>query len=591
MTRVRMLFLCGLFSLTCSVVMPADLAQLLESFLDLSADMNSGAASKNALTVLAEADFYKTGELTIPFPMGFGLVVRLGGPGAGSPLISLPVAERPLITWGAYDMSTPEARARMALLKLFQNKLFSAFGDAFSEGSEDGKDKVDFFSAAPRSHEKKHPMERIFNFKITPGMIWFIKLGLLVKHAAENARGQDLSVRDHVMHALLYAVDFGLVTMRLLRAWRRDGRSIGGISAVIEEKMPPLAKMLRTISAQYVPEGVNPERDELFLHNAIDKTWRLVMDGDGIQFGPDGSVVRGLGMAVSAIEFGSAAEAARVSAFLNQPQINWDSIEQGNMKGKSFIMRAATLAEMFGRQLAGLPDAQRKVAEGRFRGIKESIDNAISGNTARSFGRFELDVTSNVGGNALMKDAGFLELVGPGKALSDYGKMPCVVQADKRVYYCTTEVGAMEAGRLAVVVLFQALWKYLDAVRGGDSMGADVTKKIKEIERCQESVQRYIETEEASFMKLPMDLLLERPTVDHLSMVKRYITDPAERQTAVNTLIRDVTSMHEKAAARIGNIYRKALNQLNSDSRYKRFYKKIDMTQYPELAPVVVAAK
>jgi hypothetical protein len=163
----------------------------------------------------------------------------------------------------------------------------------------------------------------------------------------------------------------------------------------------------------------------------------------------------------------------------------------------------------------------------------------------------------------------FASLIGVGRLIERYTALPVVVAADQWVYFCTNQTGAIEAGKLVAIIFFQALWRYMEVIRGNKEMDAEVTAKVREKERSLQSAQTYLQTAEASFLQLPLGLLLERPTVDFYALAGKFIKDKdagENRATMVKELLEHSKQNHRKAAARVGNIYKKALDELRAKS-------------------------
>ncbi|MEI7580723.1 MAG: hypothetical protein WCJ17_02900, partial [bacterium] len=186
MMRLRLfMFSCMMSSVLGAAVAPADFAYVLETFLN-----SSGQKWLPSVNDFKDLNFDKTGRLAIPFPFfDLSLVFDLGGWGAGSPFLPLPPAQRPYIDFSAEGLSPVADQAKIAMMKLIQNQLFGALGNSF--GSSDPS--VDFFSEDDASTQKKHLAEQIFNFKITPSMVYIIKLVLLMKKITEAGVSTGLS--------------------------------------------------------------------------------------------------------------------------------------------------------------------------------------------------------------------------------------------------------------------------------------------------------------------------------------------------------------------------------------------------------------
>ena len=60
--------------------------------------------------------------------------------------------------------------------------------------------------------------------------------------------------------------------------------------------------------------------------------------------------------------------------------------------------------------------------------------------------------------------------------------MPRVVRAGTFVYFCTNKMSSLDAARVLAVIVFQALWQYVDALRGQGKDGQRLlTQKLKSI--------------------------------------------------------------------------------------------------------------
>jgi hypothetical protein len=179
-------------------------------------------------------------------------------------------------------------------------------------------------------------------------------------------------------------------------------------------------------------------------------------------------------------------------------------------------------------------------------------------------GRFDLDPTNNQTAHPKLKTKEFMSLVGPDKPLASYTQLPQVVSAGNTVYYCTNETGPVEAGKLVAVIFFQAFWQYLEVLRGNNEISSTLTAQIKEKERMQQSAQAYLVEPEASFLVLPLGLLLERPSVDFYAIAGKLFPKDVERDEAVKKLVEATKNNHERAAVRVGNLYQKALTDLKA---------------------------
>ncbi len=549
MVRGARLYLCISFVCSSFSLMAADILPLLESFL------TQGGQEINILDNIKSLDFYTTNRIALSVggvSLGFDL-----GAGCGSPFLPLPAAQRMYFDWNRDQPSGVDGQARSALLKVMQDQLFAALGGGTSE-----KSPIDFFAQGGPETIKQHPLERLFNFKITPGMIWAIKFGLLLKHMGQSLSNKE---QNRFIQGFSYAADLGVLTIRLMRSLRRDSRVAGGISAVIEERLPVVGKILREVSTKYIPESQNPERNALFLHRKLDSFWKMIMDGDGIVFGSDGSVQKGLGFGVTGLECRTPQDAQFLSAFLNQKQINWDALETQTMVNKPFILRVATLAQMYLKQIEGLaPEVKATRAKDAAK-LQEIVQDLVVRDAQKNLGRYDLDTANNVSIHPQLAKASFSALIGPGKVIDNYTSLPLVVAADKWVYFCTNQTGPVEAGKLVAIIFFHALWRYMEVIRGNKEMDADITAKIREKDRAQTSAQRYLQTPEASFLQLPLGLLLERPTVDFYALAGKFEKDKKrleERDELVKKLIQATKENHVKAAVRVGNIYRKALEKV-----------------------------
>jgi|GEM_PF-1905469 len=571
MMRLRLfVFSCMMSSVLGAAVAPADFAYVLETFLN-----SSGQKWLPSVNDFKDLDFDQTGRLAIPFPFfDLSLVFDLGGWGAGSPFLPLPPAQRPYIDFSAAGLSPVADQAKIAMMKLIQNQLFGALGNSF--GSSDSS--VDFFSEDDASTQKKHLAEQIFNFKITPSMVYVIKLVLLMKKITEAGVSTGLSegawegAKDAFSVTLTSLADFGILTFRLLNAWNRDSRVAGGLSAVIDEKSPEIGQLLRKMSK-------SSWGDELFIHRKLDSGWKLLMEGGGIVFGLDGSVKRGLGFAVSAIECASEADAAKLSEFLNQKQLNWDKIETQDMVGQSFLTRVSSLLQMYYQQITQLPEEVRGEREQHAEALSEILDNC----TPVDLGRYDLDITNNTAIHPKLKSAAFRSLVGEGRALASYSTLPKVVSAGNSVYFCSNQTGPLDAAKLVAIIFFQALIRYISVLRGSNEMSSEMTAQIKEKERMLQSAHAYLAQPEASFLIVPLGMMLERPSVESYAIAGKYFGKNAARKQAneavpagdatnaepkdtraeaVAQLLQDAGKNYERAAARVGNIYKKAIKGL-----------------------------
>ncbi len=568
MMRLRLfMFSCMMSSVLSAAVAPADFAYVLETFLN-----SSGQKWLPSINDFKDLDFDKTGRLAIPFPFfDLSLVFDLGGWGAGSPFLPLPPAQRPYIDFSAEGLSPVADQAKIAMMKLIQNQLFGALGNSFGSSAS----SVDFFSEDDASTQKKHLAEQIFNFKITPSMVYIIKLVLLMKKITEAGVSTGLSegawegAKDAFSVTLTSLADFGILTFRLLNAWNRDSRVAGGLSAVIDEKSPEIGQLLRKMSK-------SSWGDELFIHRKLDSGWKLLMEGGGIVFGLDGSVKRGLGFSVSAIECASEADAAKLSEFLNQKQLNWDKIETQDMVGQSFLTRVSSLLQMYYQQITQLPEEVRGEREQHAETLSEILDNC----TPVDLGRYDLDITNNTAIHPKLKSAAFRSLVGEGRPVASYSTLPKVVSAGNSVYFCSNQTGPLDAAKLVAIIFFQALIRYISVLRGSNEMSSEMTAQIKEKERMLQSAHAYLAQPEASFLIVPLGMMLERPSVESYAIAGKYFAknaarkqaneallagDPANaepkdtRAEAVVQLLQDAGKNYERAAARVGNIYRKAI--------------------------------
>ena len=571
MMRLRLfMFSCMMSSVLGAAVAPADFAYVLETFLN-----SSGQKWLPSVNDFKDLDFDKTGRLAIPFPFfDLSLVFDLGGWGAGSPFLPLPPAQRPYIDFSAEGLSPVADQAKIAMMKLIQNQFFGALGNSF--GSSDPS--VDFFSEDDASTQKKHLAEQIFNFKITPSMVYIIKLVLLMKKITEAGVSTGLSegawegAKDAFSVTLTSLADFGILTFRLLNAWNRDSRVAGGLSAVIDEKSPEIGQLLRKMSK-------SSWGDELFIHRKLDSGWKLLMEGGGIVFGLDGSVKRGLGFSVSAIECASEADAAKLSEFLNQKQLNWDKIETQDMVGQSFLTRVSSLLQMYYQQITQLPEEVRRDREQHAEALSDILDNC----TPIDLGRYDLDITNNTAIHPKLKSAAFRSLVGEGRALASYSTLPKVVSAGNSVYFCSNQTGPLDAAKLVAIIFFQALIRYISVLRGSNEMSSEMTAQIKEKERMLQSAHAYLAQPEASFLIVPLGMMLERPSVESYAIAGKYFAKNAARKQAneavpagdaanaepkdtraeaVAQLLQDAGKNYERAAARVGNIYKKAIKGL-----------------------------
>jgi len=560
MVRGMRLFLGIIFVGATVSVAPNDVALLLETFLS----QGGQEWSVNKLfTDIKSLDFYTTNRISIALPAGVSLGFDLGGAGCGSPLLPFPQAQRLYFDWNRENPSDVGDQAKTALLKVMQDQLFGALG-----GASSAQAPVDFFAEADQPALKQHPLEKMFNFKITPGIVWTIKFGLLLKHMGQSLRSNNSDNR--FMQGFSYLVDFGVLTIRLLRSLNRDKRNAGGISTVLDERLPVVGQILRELSAKYIPESQNPDHNPLFLHRKIDGAWKLIIDGDGILFGADGSVQRGLGFAVTGLECRNKQEAQFLSVFLNQKQINWDIIETQTMVNKPFVVRVATLLQMYTQQLQSLPEEQRASRMKDAVKLQDILQDIVLRDAQRNFGRYDLDPDNNVNVHPQLASADFSSLVGSGRVIESYTALPLVTAAGKWVYFCTNQTGALEAGKLVAVIFFQAFWKYLEVIRGTKEIDNEVTVKVREKERSIQSAQAYLQTNEACFLQLPLGLLLERPTVDYYALALKFIKDKdanVKRESLVADLIKCAKINLGKAAARVGNIYKTCLNQLHGKNQ------------------------
>jgi len=595
MKHPRLLLFVSLFFSVAPIVSGSTepVAQLLEAFLNSGGKSSSIRVGTGLLDSLKELDFYTTGRLSLPLLPSVGVVLDLGGAGAGSPFLPLPAPQRIYFDWtNTGSLSPAAAQAKTMFFRLIQDKFAELFsGDDLD--MEDGEKSVDFFSESANDDRKKSLLERVFSFRMTPGLVYALKLFLLLKHAGEHYRkswrdGKNNS--DRFIQGFSYVADVGILTLRLFAAWRRDSRAIGGISAAIEDNMPALGQILRDTSRKCIPASMNPNHDELYLHRKLDGMWKLIVQGDGIVFGPDGSVQRGLGCAVTGLECRSEEEAALLGKFLSQKQINWDKIETQDMQNKPFIVRVAMLAQMYTMQLARLSEEARNQRLAAFEPIRDAIEDIVLRQAQHDFGRIDFDDADAVGVHQQLKTREFRELIGPDKPLGEYNLLPCVVHAGKYVYYCTNETGASDAAKIVAVIFFQALWRYIEVIRGNNEMNAELTAKIMEKERRQKFAQAYLDSPEASFLKLPLGLLMERPTTDFYAIAGQYFKDSAECSKVIKTLISDTVAIHVKAAQRVGNLYREALLNLAEKPKFQALKAGIE-TDCPQLGAAVVQAK
>ena len=555
-TRLMLTVFC--IGVTLSVA-PTDISLLLETFL--SQGGQEWSVTK-LFTDIKSLDFYTTNRISLALPAGVSLGFDLGGAGCGSPLLPFPAAQRLYFDWNREQASDATAQARSALLKVVQDQLFGALG-----GGVGAPVAVDFFAEGDQPSLKQHPLEKMFNFKITPGIVWTVKFGLLLKHIGQSLRSNTSDSR--FVQGFSYLVDFGVLTVRLLRSLNRDKRTAGGISTVLDERLPMVSQILRELSTKYIPESQNPDRHELFLHRKIDSAWKLIMDGDGILFGADGSVQKGLGFAVTGLECSTDQEAKLLGAFLTQKQINWDIIETQSMVNKPFIVRVATLIKMYTEQLQSLPEDQRVSRLKDSMRLQDIVQDIVLRDAQKNLGRYDLDFQNNSMVHPQLATKEFASLIGVGRAIDSYTTLPLVVAAGRWVYFCTNQTGPLEAGKLVAVIFFQALWKYLEVIRGSKEIDSEITAKVREKERSVQSAQAYLQTGEASFLQLPLGLLLERPTVDYYALAGKFIKDKEtneKRESLVKELIAHAKVNHGKAAARVGNIYKKCLMQLHQKS-------------------------
>ncbi len=579
MKHLRLPLYVALFFVASSALPTTEpVAQLLEAFLNSGGKSSPLKVGSGLLDSLKELDFYSTGRIALPLPLSVSVVLDLGGAGAGSPFLPLPSPQRIYFDWtDTGSLSPAAAQAKTMFLKMIQDR----FAELFSSDDfdvEDGEKSIDFFNESPSADRKKHLLERLFSFRMTPGLVYALKLFLLLKHAGEHYRkswrdGKNSSNR--FIQGFSYVADVGILTLRLFAAWRRDSRAIGGISAAIEENMPSLGELLRNVSRKCIPQSMNPSRDELYLHRKLDSMWKLIVQGDGIVFGPDGSVQRGLGCSVTGLECRSAEEAALLGEFLSQKQINWDKLETQDMPNKPFIVRAAMLAQMYAMQLGRLPEKARDERLAKFEPVRDAIEDIVMRQGLHDFGRFDFEAQDAVGIHAQLKTKEFRELIGPDRPLGEYNALPKVVYAGNYVYYCTNETGATDAAKIVAVIFFQALWRYIEVVRGNNEMNAELTAKIMEKERRQKFAQAYLDSPEASFLKLPLGLLMERPTTDFYAIAGQYFKDSAECSKVIKSLISDTVTIHVKAAQRVGNLYREALLNLANKPKFASHKEKI----------------
>lgn len=482
-------------------------------------------------TSFKQLDFDTTDRIALPIHIGqfeANIGIDLGGAGCGMPMLPLPVAQQPHLDFSNGSLLSPDAsRFARVGMRIMQEKLTEVLGQ--SAFGSDGAGIVDFFDESGVSAQKKHWLEKALNFRVTPGMVYGIKLALLMKHFIQHSR-------DDGVRIFRYLLDWGVLTIRLLRSWRRDSNRLGSISTVIDQNAPILSGMLKKMSA--------PLGDEMLLHRKLDTAWRVIMEADGLVFGQDGSVQRGLGFAVSGFSCQNTAQAEQLERFLQSPQINWEKLESQDLASSSFQQMAAKLLDIYGKQITS-SGAHERMSE-----LKQ-LKNAFQNSQFVVYPRYELapDETDRTD-HALAKDAAFTSLTAPGGPLASSQALPKVVRAGNQVLYCSNKVGPVDAGRLLAIITFLALWKYLDVVRGHGEQGKRLRSSVEKEYAMQQHAQQYLNMAEGKFLALPLQTLMTRKTNNFYKLAAPHYTK--QTKLLVGKLISDTAQIRTRGAQRRG---------------------------------------
>lgn len=486
-------------------------------------------------TTFKQLDFDTTDRVALPINIGTfkaNIGIDLGGSGCGMPLLPLPVAQQPHLDFSNGSLLSPDAsRFARVGMRIAQEKLTEFLG--VSAFGNDGENIVDFFDESGASVQKKHWLEKMINFRVTPGMVYGIKLALLMKHFVQHGRQDGVKI-------FRYLIDWGVLSIRLLRSWRRDSSRLGGISAIIDQNAPVLSGMLKKVSLSL--------GDEMFLHRKLDTAWRVIMEADGLIFGQDGSVQRGLGFAVSGLTCQNAAQAEQLEAFFNSPQINWEKLESQDLSNASFQQMAVKLLDIYGKQIASASGDSPMMARAKeYQQLKAALNQA----RYAEYPRYDLSPDeSDKSAHALGHNKEFTALLAPGGALSSYQALPKVVRAGNQVMYCSNKVGPIDAGRLLAIIFFQALWRYMDVVRGHGEQGKRMRAEIQKGHDQQVHAEQYLQTAQGKFLALPLQVMLARKTNEFYQLAAPHYTK--EKKLLVGKLIADTAAIRVRGAQRRG---------------------------------------
>lgn len=530
MSRIRRFSL--LFSLVVScAVSVAQPNSLADKIPDMVQDFMSNTS--HSAHSIADLDFFEDARFEVPL-FGADVGFSLGEAGAGSLLLPFPPGgERIEVRFSHVDPSVNDLlSATTGLLQdelggILQGTFGSLFKDIVGEQVGLGRPTaaVSFVSGEV---ESTHWLDRFLDFKVTPGLVYAVKVALLLKHYIQHGRHDDQE------SLAAYVANFAVLTIRLLRTWERDSKAIGGMKAVLKDKAPVLAKVLTSISTK-VTHGTNPD----LLLNKIERFWHVVVKGDGITFDDSGEA-RGFGFNVSGFEC-NASDAATLASFFSQ-EIFLKFMEK---TGKGSFLNAATEAvRQYTAETAQLLQHAYEMDDGKSasdqtektslkkardqeivkakkavtaaKKVRDAFVRAVDGNKYRDFGRVDPARVGQKEYQERIKPLGgssFAALFKDGKPLANEGALPKVVRVGNKVLYCSHSVGFVDSAYLVSAIFFKALWEYLDVMNGaGES--AEIVKQVRETRRKHNLVQRYLNDASNKYLTYFGPALLTRPTAN-----------------------------------------------------------------------------
>lgn len=549
MSRIRRFSLIFSLFVSCAISAPTDSTSSLASKIpDMVHDFMSNAS--NSAHAIADLNFFEHDRLGIPL-FGADIGFSLGGVGAGSLLEPFPPGgERIDVRFRNVDPSVNDLlSATTGLLQdefggILQGTFGSLFKDVIGEQMGLGRPtaRIEFESDSAQS---THWLDRFLDFKVTPGLIYGVKVALLVKHYVQHGRHDDQE------SLAAYVANFAVLTIRLLRTWERDSKAKGGMKAVLRDKAPMLAQVLTSISAK-VTQGKNVD----FLLNKIERFWQVVVKGDGITFDDNGEA-HGFGFNVSGFECNSA-DAAVLGSFFSKDRFAAFMKKTGNgsfLNAATEAVRQYTAYATQKLQQANEMDdgksAEDKAEQARLKKerdvaikeakavaadakkVRDAFVRVVEGNKYRDFGRIDPARIDQKEYQERIKPLGgssFAALFKDDKPLADESQLPKVVRVSNKVLYCSHSVGFMDSAYLVSAIFFKALWEYLDVMNGaGESQ--DIIARVKETRRKQNLVQRYLNDASNKYLTYFGPALLTRPTANVYQLAGKIKESAGGRNT------------------------------------------------------------